>query len=49
MVINITHEECILMQLKSHPVLDIDIGFKNPWSTLHRMAMKTRMPEINVK
>jgi hypothetical protein len=33
------------MPLKSHPVLNINVDFKNPWSTLYRMALKPRISE----
>ena len=30
MVVNVTHDKSIAMPLKSHPVLNINVGFKNP-------------------
>jgi hypothetical protein len=48
-VVNVSHDKSIAMPLKSHPVLNINVGFKNPWSTLYRMATKPRISEIGVK
>ena len=48
-VVNVTHDKNIAMPLKSHPVFNINVGFKNPRSTLYRMAMKPRISEIDVK